>query len=194
MTRDVSSRPRWEASPPGPLPTLALLTVLGLAVGCSQGADPVESGPGSTSQAPPPTSGDPTSSPGWQPSTPGNPVDPASVQSDYAAAVEAAIGATASGLTWTKATVSTEQFEKQCVVKVERVGSGVFPRDVVGLGDAVASALTDHGFPDVALQNDPDGALKFVAHDAADALFELRIKDQTTVTIRVATAATDCAG
>lgn len=152
----------------------------------------MDPGPDSTSQTPPATPGDPVSPSTWQPPAPSEPVDPATVQSDYAGVLDAAIDATPADLTWSGTTVSTEVFDGLCVVKTERVGSGVLVPEVETLRDALAAAMAEHGFRDLALANDAGGALMFVAHDSSDALFEFRSKGQTTVAIRVATVAADC--
>jgi hypothetical protein len=78
------------------------------------------------------------------------------------------------------------------VVTLERVGQGAFSPDVDALKQALAAAVAGHDFPDLATQNDPGGALTFVAHDSSDALFEFRSKGETTVAVRVATAESEC--
>ena len=173
--------------------TLLLAVTAVMVSGCGQdeGADDPSSTP-SSSQTPP---GPPTPSTSWQPQAPAQPVDTAAVKREYDATLEAAVASVDQAVTWpSEAELSTERFAGLCVVKLERVGTGTFSPDVDALQQALATAVSGEGFDDLALENDPGGALMFVAHDSRDALFEFRSKGETTVAVRVATADSECAG
>jgi hypothetical protein len=128
----------------------------------------------------------------WQPKVPAQPVDPGSVERDYADVLDASVAASGDALTWGAAQVSTGEFDEVCAVTLQRVGQGAFSPDVPALKQALAEAVGGFDFPDLASQNDPGGALTFVAHDSFDALFEFRSKGETTVAVRVATAESEC--
>lgn len=169
---------------------LALLVVTALAASaCSAGGEP-EAPETSSSRTP----GDPTTS--WHPAAPAEPVDPAGVASTYDVVLEAVVAALPPHPQWSGSTTRTEELEGTCAVTLERTAPGPVPPpgdDTLDLS-ALAQALDSHGFADLAMADDPGGALRYLAHDSDDALFELRSKDTTTVAVRVPTTADSCAG
>ena len=168
---------------------MAAVSIAGLLLavsGCGDDTDPVDPAPGESS--PPPGQTATT----WQPQAPSQPVDPGAVERDYTDVLDAAVAASGDELAWGAAQVSTEDFNGVCAVTLERVGQGAFSPDADALKQALATAIGGFDFPDLDFQNDPGGALTFVAHDSHDALFEFRSKGQTTVAVRVATAESEC--
>lgn len=159
------------------------------------GADP-GADPGGTTSAP--VVGDPD--PVWSPTAPASPVDPATVLDTYGgvlddlvAATDGAAGGDGGGLAWGEATTEVAPFEGVCAVVVERQGTGTAPGPDAG-EPALAPVAADAGFADLAAADDPGGAVRLVATDAAGALLEWRSKETTTVAVRVATTAAECTG
>ena len=170
---------------------LPLLIVTALAASaCSDGGEPAA--PATSSSR---TPGDPTTS--WDPAAPAEPVDPAEVGSTYDVvldAVTSAVDGQSPGLSWSGSTTRTEEFEGTCAVALERSAPGSLPHrgdDTLDLS-ALTAAVAEHGFSDLAMADDPGGALRYLAHGADGALFELRSKDTTTVAVRVPTTADSC--
>lgn len=183
-----------DTSAPGPAVrpagwTLSIVGVLLAVAGCGQDAgdaagEPIES------DAAPTTPGEPATA--WQPRTPRQAVDSRAVERDYTDVLDAVVAASGDELSWSAARVTTEEFGGVCAVKLERVATGALAPDVDGLQRSLAAAVEDRGFPDLAVANDPGGALVLVAHDAHDALLELRSKGGTTAAVRVATIGAEC--
>ncbi|WP_210650932.1 hypothetical protein [Nocardioides sp. SYSU D00065] len=185
------------------LPVLAAALVC---TSCAAPGDGPASPPSPESPASPTSPASPrpsTSTPGeqatptWQPSRPSDPVDLRQARRTYAPVLDAAVAAldeaTGAALRWSGAEVSLERFAGVCVAKVERSGTGsvaLRPADVL---DAVRPAIAPHGFDDLAVADDPGGALLLVAHDA-EALLELRSRGVTTVAVRVRTTDEECGG
>ena len=167
---------------------LPLLIVTALAASaCGDGGEPAA--PATSSSR---TPGDPTTS--WDPAAPAEPVDPAEVGSTYDVVLDAVVATLPPDLEWSGSTNRTEELEGTCAVTQERTAPGQVPPpgdDSLDLS-ALTEALDPHGFADLAMADDPGGALRYLAHDADDALFELRSKDTTTVAVRVPTTADSC--
>lgn len=161
-----------------------LITAALLFTGCTEDGEPV------STESPTPPGQQPPST--WRPTIPSTAVDVRAVTETYAATLDAAVAAAPEGLTWSDAQSSTELFGDVCVVKVARVGTGTFSPDIDALEQSLSAAVSDQGFDDLAIANDPGGAVMFVAHDASDALFEFRSKAGTTVSVRVATVDPEC--
>jgi hypothetical protein len=142
------------------------------------------------------TPGDPAST--WAPDVPAEPVDEAAVRAAYDPVLDAATSAvdSDSGPGWSSSTLRTEELEGTCAVTLERAAEGAVPP----LGDdtpeltALSAAVADGGFGELVTADDPGGALRYLAHDDQEALFELRSKDTTTVAVRVPTTPESCAG
>ncbi|WP_426247333.1 hypothetical protein [Nocardioides sp. LHG3406-4] len=183
-------RLRWRAVA---VPVVAAAVMVS---GCGNGDGEVSAGsddpsPAPTSSPTPPGPPPPTAS--WQPQPPGRPVETGWVRREYAATLDAAVASAGDALSWPgQAQVSAERFSGVCVVKLQRVGSGAFSPDVPALQQALATAVSAQGFADLAVMNDPGGALTFVAQDSRDALFEFRSKSETTVAVRVVTTDSEC--
>jgi hypothetical protein len=170
-------------------PVLSLVAVALVATACGDDSpDPSES-PASSSPATQ-TPGDAATT--WSPTVPDRPADEAEVQSTYDAALDAATASVV--LPWSDDEVRTGAVEGTCAVTVERGGDGtITPLTADELAD-LAEAVAAHGFDDLAMADDPGGAVRYLAHDDAGALLELRSKDVTTMAVHVPTTPGSCTG
>lgn len=170
-----------------------IAAVVLLAAGCADdGQDPATPDPTTRS-----TPGDPSVT--WEPAVPTAAVDEADVRATYDVVlddVSAPIDRESPDLTWSASTVRTETFDGTCAVTLERTADGPVPPpgdDTLDLG-GIQAGLSAHGFGRLTMADDPGGALRHLAQDGADALFELRSKEVATVAVRVPTTADSCAG
>jgi hypothetical protein len=173
---------------------MAAVTVAGCGDSGSDAGDTGDTDSTASESASPP--GPPTPRTTWQPEQPERRVEAGRVEAEYAPVLDDVIAGLADvgqSEGWShRARLSTERFSGICAVTVERDATGGPPPDVDALQRSLATAVAAHGFPDLTLENDPGGALTFVAHDGNDALFEYRSKSETTLAVRVATLDSDC--
>lgn len=183
---------------PGLLVALVIASAITGACGSGTEGDPPPSSPSTPASS---LVAPGSQSPGadWRPSIPDRPVDDIAIEQQYAQVLADAGTAIFSveepnGGSVGRRTVSTEQYDDVCVVKVEQPVTVSSISDPDPLKQALSAAVAPHGFADLDFANDPGGAIRFIAHDSRGALFEFRSKADTTVAVRVATADSACSG